>query len=929
MSGRVRGPGRARTAGGSGFAPWWPAADLVLLAAMVVVGSFLLVPVYGSYAPVVATAIGAALSVAMLLLVDQFDLPGWVGVLGIAVLAMPIGSLLVAPDLREFGVVPSIDGFRIVLGGALGGWRDLLTVAVPTGVTGALLVPPLLIGIVGTALAGSVALSGRRPLAVIFPGLALVLFALFGAAAVDQLVVVVITAFFLVAGMGWVLWIGARASRRANARQSLPSATGPADLTAGATAPTRTAGSITRQALAVRRITTAVAVLLVAAVVGTLTATAVTPSRTALRETIEVPVDPAVFGSPLSLFRTFTKQQSDTVEMTALGLPADGRLRLAALDSYDGRQFTASNNEGPFLRIGRERPAESGGSQASVTVTIQGYAGSFLPLPGPILALDFAGDRAAELAADLRYSETADTGLLPGGWRPGDQYTVLAALPPQPTVDQLGGAAPMTLPPANTAALPDILRSKANGYTVDVKTPAAKVEAIRAGLADDGYFSSGGGELQSPAGHGLDRITAMLTGATIVGDQEQYAALMALMVRSIGLSARVAVGFLPPAGSTPDTQVQLRGRNISAWVEVPFEGYGWVAFDPTPDRDKRPDDAQQQSQTERRAVSVDVPPALPPVQPDAADTESANQRPDDSASDPAAAQPESSAWQTALTILGWVALLAGIVALPVLVILALKGARRRRRRRAAEPRDQITGGWAELLDTAVDTGYRPAAWQTRTELAADLRTAGVLQVDWLAPAADAAQFSPGPVNPERARGYWREVDDRSAELLGGLPLWRRWRARLSLASMRRADRRWTSDDIGGRNGPMTLGARAVAGILAAQNVPVYYYRFSYVATSARTTETKGAAHATDIPFFFDTAAIKYGAATTPTDRAAARLASGYLVNFAKTGNPNARRDRTSIPPPLWPAYDDRRRSMLDLDATGGASVGRDPWDTAN
>ena len=62
--------------------------------------------------------------------------------------------------------------------------------------------------------------------------------------------------------------------------------------------------------------------------------------------------------------------------------------------------------------------------------------------------------------------------------------------------------------------------------------------------------------------------------------------------------------------------------------------------------------------------------------------------------------------------------------------------------------------------------------------------AGVLQVDWLAPAADAAQFSPTPVDDERARSYWREVDDRSAELLGGLGFWRRWRARLSLASLR-------------------------------------------------------------------------------------------------------------------------------------------------
>ena len=126
-----------------------------------------------------------------------------------------------------------------------------------------------------------------------------------------------------------------------------------------------------------------------------------------------------------------------------------------------------------------------------------------------------------------------------------------------------------------------------------------------------------------------------------------------------------------------------------------------------------------------------------------------------------------------------------VVAVPVGVVLAVKARRRRRRRTAAAPKDQIIGGWEQLLDVAVDAGYRPAPWHTRTEAAADLQTSGVLLVDWLAPAADAAEFSPSPVNPEGARGYWREVDDRSAELLGGLPFWRRWRARLSLASMRR------------------------------------------------------------------------------------------------------------------------------------------------
>jgi len=238
----------------------------------------------------------------------------------------------------------------------------------------------------------------------------------------------------------------------------------------------------------------------------------------------------------------------------------------------------------------------------------------------------------------------------------------------------------------------------------------------------------------------------------------------------------------------PDSVV-LRGRDISAWVEVPFDGYGWVAFDPSPPPNKPDPETDQSNLTQRRAVTVEVPPALPQAQPDSVDAASANQRPEVDDQDSTDAEDDSSLLSLLLAILGWLALLLVVLALPVLVILAIKAARRRRRRRAEAPAAQIAGGWAELLDSAVDAGYRPVPWHTRTETATDLQTAGVLTVDWLAPAADAAEFSPGPVSPDRAAGYWREVDDRSAELLAGLPLWRRWRARLSLASMRRADRK--------------------------------------------------------------------------------------------------------------------------------------------
>ncbi len=74
----------------------------------------------------------------------------------------------------------------------------------------------------------------------------------------------------------------------------------------------------------------------------------------------------------------------------------------------------------------------------------------------------------------------------------------------------------------------------------------------------------------------------------------------------------------------------------------------------------------------------------------------------------------------------------------------------------------------------------------------------------------------------------------------------------------------TSDDIGGKTGYMTVGARNAARLVTEKGEPVWYYRFSYVATSVRTPATRGAGHASDIPFFFHTEGAKYGAATTDT-----------------------------------------------------------------
>ncbi|WDS37765.1 carboxylesterase family protein [Pseudoxanthomonas sp.] len=129
----------------------------------------------------------------------------------------------------------------------------------------------------------------------------------------------------------------------------------------------------------------------------------------------------------------------------------------------------------------------------------------------------------------------------------------------------------------------------------------------------------------------------------------------------------------------------------------------------------------------------------------------------------------------------------------------------------------------------------------------------------------------------------------------------------------------TSDDIGGKDGFMVAGARKAASLVVGQGVPTWYYRFSYVAQPARTPQTQGAGHASEIPFFFDTVDAKYGKAATAQDRAVGRLASGYLVNFVKTGNPNG------AGLPAWAPYSDRTHAMLDLTATGKAVPAPDPW----
>ncbi|MXP24445.1 carboxylesterase family protein [Altererythrobacter indicus] len=126
----------------------------------------------------------------------------------------------------------------------------------------------------------------------------------------------------------------------------------------------------------------------------------------------------------------------------------------------------------------------------------------------------------------------------------------------------------------------------------------------------------------------------------------------------------------------------------------------------------------------------------------------------------------------------------------------------------------------------------------------------------------------------------------------------------------------TSADMGGIAGMMVGGARSIAQAISAQGVPVYEYRFSYVADSVG---RPGADHATDIPFFFDNAAIKYGDKTTEKDVMMGKYISSYLANFAKRGDPNFFGQME------WPRYETKTDMVMDFAADGKAEPKEDPW----
>ncbi|WP_121988518.1 carboxylesterase/lipase family protein [Nitrospira lenta] len=112
-------------------------------------------------------------------------------------------------------------------------------------------------------------------------------------------------------------------------------------------------------------------------------------------------------------------------------------------------------------------------------------------------------------------------------------------------------------------------------------------------------------------------------------------------------------------------------------------------------------------------------------------------------------------------------------------------------------------------------------------------------------------------------------------------------------------------------------ARFVAHQMTQAGMPVWLYRFSYVADSLR-PKIRGAAHASELPFVFGTLLARYGEAVTERDRRTESSVNAYFANFAKHGDPNG------AGLPTWPTFDPGRSDLMMFTMDNGPVIIPDP-----
>ncbi|MET8504650.1 DUF3488 and transglutaminase-like domain-containing protein [Streptomyces sp. NPDC004787] len=426
-------------------------------------------------------------------------------------------------------------------------------------------------------------------------------------------------------------------------------------------------------------------------------------------------------------------------------------LRLVALDQFDGTSWKSSVR--PVQDVPDQLPWPDGLAQdVRVTEVTTNFVASaeydqkWLPMPYPASRVSLSGSWRYEPAGRMLVGDGQSTR--------GARYSV-TSLDVRPTGEQLAAApaAPEKLVREYTrvpASLPADVRTTAQEVTRGARNDYERAVRLQDWFAEDGGFRY---DVNVNSGTGAGAVSRFLRDKE--GFCIHFSFSMAAMARSLGIPARVAVGFMPGTPQ-PDGSVSVGIRDAHAWPELYFQGAGWTRFEPTPSRGTVPDYTRERSTggastpTARPSAGAS---AQPSAVPSASESCSPQQRrlgecgQDKAVAGAVDGDGGGFDWRT-----------AGLVALVVLVVLGLpllpwlwRGrVRARRLGPAPDPVARVLAVWQEINDTAWDYGILPDESRTPRRTAARLVREGELATDAadavhrVARAVEEALYAPRP-----------------------------------------------------------------------------------------------------------------------------------------------------------------------------------------
>lgn len=457
-----------------------------------------------------------------------------------------------------------------------------------------------------------------------------------------------------------------------------------------------------------------------------------------------------------------------TVRTTAATAPY---LRAVTLSRFDGAVWSPDSSD--TVPVPADAPVFGPvGADGDVALADATTDVTVLDLDSPWLPVPYPASTVTGLDGDWLGMPQNRTIVTRAGSTRDQQYEVQASVP-RPTLEQIrsrpvgdpGLGADVTALPAD---VPAVIGDTAREVTAGTTSPYDALLALQTWFRSSAFRYS----LDAPVdagfdGAGLDAVAQFLQVRS--GYCVHYASAFAVMARSLGMPARIVVGYLPGSASRiaqqGGTEYTVTSSQLHAWPEVYFQGVGWVPFEPTNSLGVPTNFASgSTSGGSTTPTTPEEDAAAPEAQPSAAPSQADRGDPDSpQATGVGGSGRGATAWIPAL--LAVLALLS-ITGAPAVVRLVL----RRRRLRAASGGDAVAA-WTAMQDDAVDLGIPAPGAESPRAFAARLvaeHGAPADDVDLLRVDLERVSYAGDALDPQRGPALAAAVERVRTRLSSGV-----------------------------------------------------------------------------------------------------------------------------------------------------------------